>query len=503
MTHETTAVMALLVPLGGCLLIGAAGRWPNVRELITLATAGALFCLVASLYQPVVNGADIHAQLIQVLPGTAGVPRGISLEFHIEPLGLIYALLASFLWILNSLYSIGYMRTNQEANQTVYYMCFALALFSVIGIAFSGNLFTMFTFYELLSLCTFPLVTHKRTPEAVKAGRVYLGVLIGSSVGLQLAAIIWTYAMVGHGEFMPGGILAGVVGATPAVLGLLYVLYVYGIAKCALMPLHKWLPAAMVAPTPVSALLHAVAVVKAGVFCVLKVTVYTFGLNTLTLGGHSDWLVWMACFTIVVGSLIAMYQDNLKRRLAYSTISQLSYIVLAAGLATPIAIQGGALHMVMHGFGKITLFFCAGAIYTAAHKTEISTMKGIGRKMPWTMLAFTLGSLSIIGLPPFGGAWSKWLLFVGALDAGQQVVLVVLAVSSLLNIAYLMPIIINAWFLPKSEDSAGIDKVHEAPLLIVVPLMLTAIGGFVLFVWPDPLVKLAGMIAGAVGGPAS
>jgi multicomponent Na+:H+ antiporter subunit D len=294
----------------------------------------------------------------------------------------------------------------------------------------------------------------------------------------------------------------------------LLALYAFGIGKAALMPFHRWLPAAMVAPTPVSALLHAVAVVKAGVFTVMKVAIYVFGIDELrALGGSlfsaSGWLVYVACFTIVAASLVALFQDNLKRRLAYSTISQLSYIVLGAALANQLSVTGGSLHIVTHALGKITLFFCAGAIYVGAHKTEISDMKGIGRQMPFTMFAFLLGSLSIIGLPPFAGMWSKWYLVLGALDAGQIWVVAVLALSSLLNIAYLMPVAINAFFYPppesqsaESEDASshhgagGAKGIHEAPILCVAPLMATALGCVALFFGIDPWIRLVERLGG-------
>ncbi len=275
----------------------------------------------------------------------------------------------------------------------------------------------MFLFYEVLTLSTYPLVAHKGTPEAIRGARTYLGILIGTSIGLQLVAIIWTYVIAGTLDFARGGILEGHI-AGPMVAVLL-ALYAFGIGKAALMPFHRWLPAAMVAPTPVSALLHAVAVVKAGVFTMLKVGVYIFGIDFLAETGASEWLMWLAAFSIIAASVVALTKDNLKARLAYSTVSQLCYITLGMALATSMGALGGGMHIAMHAMGKITLFMCAGSIYVATHKTNISQMTGLGRVMPITFGAFLIGALSIIGLPPLGGSWSKWLLVVGAADTGQ------------------------------------------------------------------------------------
>ncbi len=342
-------------------------------------------------------------------------------------------------------------------------------------------------FYELLTISTYPLVTHKGTEEAVRAGRLYLLLLLGTSLVLFLPAIIATYALAGTLDFTPGGILGGKAG--PGVTALLLALYVFGIGKAAVMPLHFWLPAAMVAPTPVSALLHAVAVVKAGVFCVAKVVLYVFGLETLTQSGANSWLVYLASACILIASLIALSKDNLKARLAYSTVSQLAYVVLGAGLATTVSLTGSAVQIAMHAFGKITLFFCAGAIYTAAHKTEVSELNGIGRVMPFTMFAFLLGSLSIVGIPPFGGTWSKWYLALAAADAGYRIAFAALMISSLLNVGYLLSIVGRAFFLPPREGS-GPASVQEAPLACVVPLTLTGLACIVLFFGIDGIVSL-------------
>ena len=296
-------------------------------------------------------------------------------------------------------------------------------------------------------------------------------------------------------DFRAGGILTGKLD--PAWAGILYALFLFGIGKAALMPVHKWLPAAMVAPTPVSALLHAVAVVKAGVFTVLKVTVFIFGTDFITSSGANDLLLWVAATTILLASLIAMNQDNLKRRLAYSTVSQLSYIVLGALLATEAAILGGALHITMHAFAKITLFFAAGAILVASHKTEVSQLNGLGKQMPWTFLFFTIGACSIIGLPPFGGMWSKWYLAIGTIEAGQWILLAVLMISSLLNIAYLMVIPARAFFAsPQPTDGHDHEHAHgEAPVTCLIGMAASSLMCIYLFIHPEPFYFLARLVS--------
>ena len=417
---ESLLVAALVAPFLGALIVPLFHNWPNVRETVTLATAAALFMAVLGLAGPVLGGARPEILGLEIAPG-------LVFAFKVEPLGMLFALVASALWIVNSIYSIGYMRANDEPRQTGYYVCFAVALGSTIGVAFAKNLFTLFLFYEALTLSTYPLVRHKATEEAMRAGRVYLVVLLGTSMVLFLPAIVATWVLAGTLDFTPGGILAG--AAEGPILAVLLALYVFGIGKAALMPLHFWLPAAMVAPTPVSALLHAVAVVKAGVFAIVKIVVYIFGFDTLVATGASEWLVYVASASLLLASFIALSRDNLKARLAYSTVSQLSYVVLGAALANTMGIVGGGLQIAMHAAGKITLFFCAGAIYTAHHHTEVSQLTGIGRKMPFTLFAFLIGSLSIVGLPPFGGSWSKWTLALGALDAGHVMVVGVLMLS--------------------------------------------------------------------------
>ena len=488
-TADDAILIALLVPVLGAIGIALAHRWPNLREGITLTTAAALLACVLTILPAVLAGARPTANLFSVLPG-------LDIAFEVEPLGMLFALVASGLWIVNSIYSIGYMRGNNEAHQTRFFVCFALALTATMGIAFSGNLFTLFLFYEVLTLITYPLVTHHGTEKARQGGRVYLGLLMGTSVLFLLPALVFIWYLTGTTDFTAGGILAGRLG--PAGLMGLLALCMFGIGKAALMPFHKWLPAAMVAPTPVSALLHAVAVVKAGVFSVVKVIVYIFGLDTLGVNGTTDWLILLAGFTIVSASVVALGADNLKRRLAYSTISQLSYVVMAAALLAPLSVVGATLHIAAHALGKITLFFAAGAIYTAAHKTEVSQLDGIGRRMPWTMGAFAIGALSMIGLPPAAGFVSKWYMLSGAMASEQWLAVGVIALSTLLNAGYFLPIIYRAFFVAPAHDEH--DHPHgEAPLPMVIALTATAAGTVLLFFVPDVPLALAKQMLGLGG----
>ncbi len=478
---------SMLVPLAALLGNVVLRDQKDIRDFFTLVCAIVTFGCVLAVLSDVGNGTTAPFSLITVLPG-------IDIAFNVEPLGLLFALVASGLWIMTHIYGVGYMRGNNESHHARFFACFSVAISATMGIAFSANMFTLFLFYEILTISTYPLVAHKGTPEAIRGARIYLGILIGTSICLLLTAVIWTYVLAGTLTFEKGGILDG--KAVGAVVPILLGLYAFGIGKAALMPFHKWLPSAMVAPTPVSALLHAVAVVKAGVFTMLKVGVYIFGIDFLAQTGASEWLMWLAAYTIVVASIVAMTKDNLKARLAYSTVSQLSYITLGMALATSMGALGGGMHIAMHAMGKITLFMCAGAIYVATHRTEISQMQGLGRVMPFTFVAFLIGALSIIGLPPLGGSWSKWLLMVGAADAGQKIMIGVLMLSSLLNIAYLLPLVAKGFFLPAKPDDPLRDVgFREAPAFTVIPPVLTAIGCIILFFYAGSVQAfLTGMI---------
>ncbi len=480
MSNGSIMLLAFIIPLVGALGIAFTGKInANLRETVTLTTAVVLCAVVWSLIPDLLNGARPSIHLFEVLPG-------INVGFKLEPLGMLFAALASSLWIVNSIYSIGYMRGNNEQKQTRFYVCFAVAISATLGIAFAANLFTLFLFYEILTLSTYPLVSHKGDENSVRSARVYLGVLLTTSIGLLLPAIIWTYFVAGTGDFTMGGILAGKIQG-PAV-GLLLGLFIFGVGKAAVMPVHRWLPAAMVAPTPVSALLHAVAVVKAGVFTVTKLIVYIFGVDFLFSEPSAGWLLYAAAFTVITASVVALRQQNLKRLLAYSTIAQLSYVVMAAAILKPLAEIGAAVHIVAHAFGKITLFFAAGAIYTASKKTELPQLKGIGHKMPWTMTAFTIGALSMIGVPPTGGFVSKWYILAGAFQADNYVAVTTIILSTVLNAAYFLPIIYLAWFA--KPDPSDVSDHGEAPFPAVLALTITAFLTIGFFFLNGPVLEL-------------
>ena len=482
MSVQTAMLVGLLAPLAVALLtpfLAVRSQWRDaagpVGGIITFAAAIEIALAV------------LEGHIPRLFIGQ--IAEGLSIEFAVTPLGAIFGLVASGLWILAALYSVGYMRGNHEKHQTRFAAFYAVAVHAAMAVAWSGNLLVLFVFYEILTFSTYPLVTHKESDAARNAGRLYMGILVGTSVILLLPAVVWVWLAAGSLDFREGGILAGKID--PAYLPILLGLFAFGVGKAALMPIHRWLPAAMVAPTPVSALLHAVAVVKAGVFTILTVVVYIIGADLLTSSGAASWLIWLSSFTILASSMVAITKDDIKARLAYSTISQLSYIVLGAAIATTVALQGAALHIVMHAAGKITLFFCAGAIYVQAHLTKISELDGQGRDMPWVFAAFFIGALSIIGIPPLGGSWSKFLLMVGAADAGYLAVLAVLGLSSLLNVYYLLEPLSRAFFRDKKQTV----KVTVHPLVIIPPV-ITSLITISLFFFNDIIMDLVNLMIG-------
>jgi multicomponent Na+:H+ antiporter subunit D len=475
-----TLHVVMLLPLLAAVGILTFRNQPNTREGVSLIAGAAQFLLLLNLYLG--NEGPVAFTWLEVLPG-------LSLSFEIQPLGMLFGLIASLLWPITILYAIGYMRSHNEDNQTRFYLFFAIAIAAVMGIAFAQNLFTLFIYYEIVTLGTYPLVTHAGTDKARQGGRTYLTILLGTSIVFFIPAIAGTWLYADSLDFQTGGIFNNEM--SPVILSVLLVLFVFGIGKAAVIPFHRWLPSAMVAPTPVSALLHAVAVVKAGVFTLIKVCLFIFGAETLQSLPITDYLLYLVAFGILMASLVAMRQDNLKARLAYSTVSQLGYISLGVLLASESGIIGSALHIAMHAFGKITLFFCAGAILVAVHKSEVSQMRGLARQMPLTMAAFFIGSLSIIGLPPTGGMWSKWYLMLGALETEMLVLMVVLMVSSLLNIAYLLSIPVRAFFPGESEESATSSTISEAPLPSLLAIGFTSLACIVLFFWPNLFLELA------------
>ena len=493
--ESTRPLWAVLVSLLAIPLIVASDRRPNLRESFTLIAAFAKAALVLSMLPWVLEGKQAEFTLWQISPG-------IEFALRVDALGYVFAVVASVLWVLTSFYSIGYVRGAHEKKQTRYFASFALCLSATIGICFAANLLTFIVFFEMLTLATYPLVIHKETPAAIAAARKYLAYTLPAGLAL-LFAVAWTVSITGGAtDFVPGGFLADA-AISESGLRWLFLFFMLGVAvKAGIMPLHSWLPAAMAAPTPVSALLHAVAVVKAGVFGVLRVTGYVFGPEVLHEIDVWTILAWVAAITLTVGSLLALRQDNLKRRLAYSTVAHLSYIVLGAALLTPSSWSGAVMHLMFHATMKITLFFCAGAIYVRTHKENISEMHGIGRQMPITMLAFAVGSLGLAGVPGVNGFVSKWYLAVGSIEAGQPIFVGLLLLSGVLNAAYFFPILHVAFFR-KSDEYASFS---EAPALMVVPLALTALASIVLGIAPNLGVHawdLARGIAAAVMGGAS
>ncbi len=434
-----------------------------LRATLNLGAAAAKLVLVGVVLAGVAAG-----QTFEVAWPLVG---GLDLILRIDPLSMLFITLSAFLWFVTTVYAIGYLEGSPDRSR--FFGFFSLCVTATVGIALAGNLLTFFFFYELLTLSTYPLVVHRGTAESLRAGRIYLMYALPASTAL-LAGIVGLAVLTGHTEFSPRGSgLAGVpVEDHGFELRLIFVLLIGGLAaKAALLPLHGWLPQAMVAPAPVSALLHAVAVVKAGAFGIMRVVYDVYGLELSYDLGLSQGLAVLAAATILYGSVRALAQDDLKRRLAWSTVSQVSYIILGVALAGPTATLGGLVHLVHQGIMKITLFFCAGNIAETHHVHKIAEMNGMGRRMPWTMAAFTIAALGMIGLPPTAGFISKWFLGVGAVEVGAWWVLVVLMVSSLLNAAYFLPLVYRAWFLPPDDATAGRA---DAKLTLLVPALVTA-----------------------------
>ncbi|MFP4083748.1 MAG: monovalent cation/H+ antiporter subunit D family protein [Desulfonatronovibrio sp.] len=466
--------LAVMVSMAAVPLILLSSKKPNVREFWTLAAAFIKFPLVLSLLPGALSGRVAQFTILEIFPGVA-------LELKADPVGIFFALIASGLWIFTCFYSIGYVRGSNEKKQTRYFASFAVCLSATIGIAFSANLLTFLIFYEILSIATYPLVIHKENSEAIRSGRQYLTYALTAGLVL-IAAIGWTYVLAGTLDFKPGGLLDGVIN-DPWIAKSIFILFMAGFGvKAGIMPLHSWLPAAMVAPTPVSALLHAVAVVKSGVFGMIRLVGFVMGPENMQIFGLDMILAFFAGATILLASIIAMKQDNLKARLAYSTVGHLSYIVLGLALITPEGFTGGLLHLANHATMKITLFFCAGAIYVNLHKTEISQLDGIGKVMPWTMGAFTIGAMGLAGVPPVNGFISKWFLCMGSLEAGQVIILFIFIGSGLLNAMYFFPIVLRAFFRPGGKD---LEKHGEASMMMVIPICIVAALSLGLGLYPN------------------
>jgi multicomponent Na+:H+ antiporter subunit D len=466
-------LMAILVSLVAVVPIMLSSDKPNLRETWTILAAVIKFGLVLMLLPGAIEGESVELHLVDLAPG-------LPLALNADPLGVYFAVIASGLWIFTSFYSIGYVRGTGEIKQTRYFASFAVCLSATIGIAFSANLLTFILFYEMLTVATYPLVIHNEKKEAINAGRKYLAFTLTAGL-LLVAASALVYHYTGTLDFTPGGVFGDVELPHTAML-VIFILFLGAVGvKAGIMPIHGWLPAAMAAPTPVSALLHAVAVVKSGVFAVIRVVGYVFGVDVMGDYGLNDILIVLSGATIILASLIAFAQDNLKRRLAYSTVGHLSYIVLGVALLTPIGMQGGIMHIAAHATMKITLFFCAGAIYVNLHRTEISNLNGIAKVMPWTMGAFVVGSMGLAGIPPINGFFSKWHLALGSLEGDMIIPIIVLVVSGLLNVGYFFPILYRAYFKP----GEGLEKYGEASPLMVVPIVITALLSILFGLFPN------------------
>jgi len=475
-------LLPLLLPLLTAIMNLVTGKSENVRDSFSVIGSVATFLAVAKMLPHILSGGTYSLNLFNIY-------EGINVILRVDGMSMIFALVSSFLWILASFYCVGYMRGLNEHAQTRFYVCYSATIFGAMGVAFSGSLISLYLFYELVSIFTYPLVMHHQDAEAYDGSRKYISYLMLTSKVMLLPALAIIYVLTGTLDFagnMTTGIFSPDVNQT--IIAVVYFLSFFGYAKAGIMPLHNWLPSAMVAPTPVSALLHAVAVVKVGVFSVCRVMLFVFGIDLLGRTGLGITSAYIASFTILMGSIIALTKTNLKARLAYSTISQLSYIILGVAMLTPSAVTGGLIHIPNHAFSKITLFFAAGAIFVAHNKKEIPDLDGIGYKMPFTMAAFGLASLSMIGVPPVAGFVSKWYLALGSMEMSSIGLLVVLLASSLLNAGYFVPIFIRAFF-PKGGVAKRV-KMAEASPFMVVPLFLTAVMSVVFGFYPDIWLKL-------------
>ncbi len=480
----------------------------NRREAVSFVAAALTFATMVMMAPAILRGDVWYYHVTTILPG-------ISIAFAADGLSMIFGLIAPFLWFFVTSYNIGYMRGLNEHAQTRYYVCFAVAIFGAVGVALAANVFTLYLFYEIITVFTYPLVYHHEDADAKSGARKYIVYLMGTSKLFLLPAMVLTYVLVGNLDFHLADIVNGmfsdqVVAEHPRLVALTYWLFIFGIGKAALMPFHNWLPSAMVAPTPVSALLHAVAVVKAGVYCVCRIVLSVFGTKTagfLTLSqiyvgapgtplGDTSLAIgtaYIAGFTLVVASFIALTKDDIKARLAYSTVAQLSYVVVGVTMLADSAVQGGVMHIAHHAFSKITLFMGAGAIYVVTHLKKISLMNGLGRRMPWTFGAFGLASLSMIGMPPVCGFVSKWYLVNGTLESGQMALLVMLLLSTALNAGYFVPILYRAFF--KAPDpEANIGQYNEASMTMVVPLCVTATISLFLGLYPQTFLNFVNIL---------
>jgi multicomponent Na+:H+ antiporter subunit D len=483
-------LIPLLATLIAPLFIYIYRKNENHRETVSFIAAAVSFLGMLSMAPGVLAGKVYMLKLFTLLPG-------IEVKFCADGLAMVFGLIATFLWFFVTSYNIGYMRSEKEHCQTRYYFCFAVSIFGAIGVATAANIFTLYLFYEIITIFTYPLVAHHQDEVSYEGAKKYLVYLMGTSKLFLLPAMVMTYVMCGTLDFNLNDVVNGIfpADADPTAVTVCYWLYIFGLGKAAIMPFHNWLPSAMVAPTPVSALLHAVAVVKAGVFSVSRMLLSGFGVEVLDSLFLGIPLAYLAAFTIVAASFIALTKDDLKARLAYSTVSQLSYVIIGVAMLTPMAVQGGLAHIAHHAFSKITLFMAAGAIYVATHLKKISLLGGVGRKMPWTFTAFAVASLSMIGVPPVCGFVSKWYMVNGAVEIHRTVLLSALLASTLLNAGYFGPIIIRGFFY-KPAAGVAVDSFSEAPKVMLVPLCFTAVVSVFLGLFPETFMNFIRVFGG-------
>ncbi|MBN2886026.1 MAG: monovalent cation/H+ antiporter subunit D family protein [Chromatiaceae bacterium] len=439
-----------------------------LRGLLNMAGALTKLALVGVLIWGVYHGHVYEARL--------ALAPGLELVLSADALSVLFVSLSALLWLVTTVYAIGYLE--HSPNRSRFFGFFSLCVSATVGIALAGNLPSFVIFYELLTLATYPLVAHRGTPDAVRGARIYLAYTLSGGVALLIGAI-WLQSLSGPQDFTQGGYLSNLSEAHRGALIAIFALLLAGLGvKAALVPLHGWLPQSMVAPAPVSALLHAVAVVKAGAFGIVRLVYDVYGVEFAHALGLLGLLGALASLTILYGSLRALAQDGLKKRLAYSTVSQVSYIALGASILGPVATIGGLVHLVHQGIMKITLFFCAGNYAETLGVHRVSEMDGVGQRMPLTTLAFSLGALGMIGIPPIAGFVSKWYLGLGAIEAQAHWVLLILALSSLLNAAYFLPILYRAWFRPAPaawpEESPRRGRFETQGALLWPPLITAA-----------------------------
>jgi multicomponent Na+:H+ antiporter subunit D len=478
--NEWLPVAILLVPLFTALTIFLIPeKKEGFRTSVNLLSAALNIGLIVVLINGVYQGQVFEARM-PLLPD-------INLVFHADALSLMFVTLSGVLWFFTTLYAIGYFAHGKQRSR--FFGFFSLCVFSTIGIALAGNLITFLIFYELLTLATYPLIMHKGNDASLRSGKIYLAyTMIGGAV--LLIGVVWLKSFAGSLEFSNTYDLMALAEGDTQLLTIILVMLLLGLGvKAAIFPLHGWLPRAMAAPAPVSSLLHAVAVVKAGAFGIIRVVYDVYGIDLVAKLNMLNVLLVFAAFTILYGSVRAVFQSDIKKRLAYSTVSQVSYIALGIAVAGPFAALGAIVHLVHQGLMKITMFFCAGNLAESHHIYRVDQLNGIGKKMPYTMSAFTIAIFGMIGMPPIAGFVSKWYLGLGGLQSDLIWVQGVLIGSSILNAMYFLPIVYRAWFLPASDSKQGANleesehssqsdgayhiQIKEAPWSMLLPPIVT------------------------------